>query len=76
MIAPNSHFLLTKITDATKKGENAMNNYFDFFVSQNMDNILMTILPGGGFHGGEQTDVDVLPGGGFHGGEDYPSAVA
>ena len=25
------------------------------------------VLPGGGFHGGEQTDV--LPGGGFHGGE-------
>ena len=28
---------------------------------------LNTLLPGGGFHGGEQTDV--LPGGGFHGGE-------
>lgn len=26
-----------------------------------------TMLPGGGFFGGEQTDV--LPGGGFHGGE-------
>ena len=28
---------------------------------------LNTLLPGGGFYGGEQTDV--LPGGGFHGGE-------
>ena len=28
---------------------------------------LSTLLPGGGFYGGEQTDV--LPGGGFHGGE-------
>ncbi|MGN0484742.1 MAG: hypothetical protein ACI4HI_14430 [Lachnospiraceae bacterium] len=25
------------------------------------------LLPGGGFHGGEQTET--LPGGGFHGGE-------
>ena len=32
-------------------------------VNENMNNV----LPGGGFHGGEQKET--LPGGGFHGGE-------
>ena len=37
------------------------------FVNAQKTNYFDMMLPGGGFHGGEQTDV--LPGGGFHGGE-------
>ena len=37
------------------------------FVNTQQTNCFGVMLPGGGFHGGEQTDV--LPGGGFHGGE-------
>lgn len=37
------------------------------FVNTQQTNCFGMMLPGGGFHGGEQTDV--LPGGGFHGGE-------
>ena len=37
------------------------------FVNTQQTNCFGMMLPGGGFFGGEQTDV--LPGGGFHGGE-------
>ena len=37
------------------------------FANAQQTNCSDMMLPGGGFYGGEQTDV--LPGGGFHGGE-------